>query len=241
MPKRLIDYIPDHDILLDLEPEELAGAILSILNSVDALNRGQMHPHNFLSSITGYPDDKRKEIEESVMEAWMWLRREGLIAPQPRNAEGWIYVTDRGKKLLNPEDIKSYQNSNILPKKALHPIISQKVWATFLRGDYDTAVFQAFKEVEVGVRNATKLPPEDIGVDLMRKAFRVKSGLLTDKSKPKAEQEALAHLFAGAIGSYKNHNSHRKVEIEAEEAMEMIVLASHLLNIVDQRIILNKL
>ena len=69
----------------------------------------------------------------------------------------------------------------------------------------------------------------------MRKAFDPHNGPLTDTTLPKAEREALAHMFAGAIGSYKSPHSHRSVEIDAEEAVEMIILASHLLKIVDSR------
>jgi hypothetical protein len=64
---------------------------------------------------------------------------------------------------------------------------------------------------------------------LMRKAFDSKSGPLRDPGLPSAEREALAHLFAGAIGSYKNPHSHRRVNIDAGEAVEMIMLANHLI------------
>ena len=70
----------------------------------------------------------------------------------------------------------------------------------------------------------------------MRKAFDGENGPLRSKSQVKAERDALAHLFAGAIGSYKNPHSHRTVTItDHKEAQEMVMLASHLLSIVDSR------
>jgi len=188
-----------------------------------------------------YPPESHDEVLFALMEAWQWLEREGFVAPSPTDlssvrSAGTItayFVTRRGQRVETPEDLQTYRKANLLPKGQLHPIIAQKVWSIFLQGDYDTAVFQAFKQVEVAVRKTGGYTETDYGTDLMSKAFHEDNGDLTDKSQQKAERRARYFLFAGAIGSYKNPGSHREVEITAEEAAEVIIFASHLLRIVD--------
>lgn len=234
---KIHDLIPDHEALLALQPEELAGVLLEYLVVLDPDDRGQLNRYNFSlnHTVEEYPDSHRQSVLQALMEAWVWLEREGLIIPRPGSQGEWVVISRRGRQLRNADGVEAYRKANLLPRMLLHPRIAQKVWAAFLRGDYDAAVFQAFKEVEISVRAASGLSDTDLGVDLVRKAFHPEKGPLIDAAVPKAEREALGHLFAGAIGSYKNPHSHRQVSIDALEAVEMITLASHLLKIVDQR------
>jgi uncharacterized protein (TIGR02391 family) len=241
----LLDLLPGPDEVLSLEPEELAGFVMEYLHSLSGQDRSsKLMRNNFGGSLFYHPqwcppayqglDTKsREKVTEAVMEAWFWLEREGFLAPQPGPNRDTFFITRRGERVKNAFDLQAARKSDLLPKKLLHPIIGEKTSFLFLRGEYDTTVFQAFKEVEVAVREAGGYEARDLGVDLVRKAFDPSKGPLTNQSRPKAEREALAHLFAGAIGSYKNPSSHRKVALTAEETVEMLMLASHLLRIVD--------
>ena len=150
---------------------------------------------------------------------------------------GYQYESGQIVKVDSP-DIDSevdMSKSDFLSQHEFRPAISPKVESFFSQGTYDTAVFEAFKQVEIAVRKAGGYAENDIGTKLMRKAFNVKNGDLTDQNQQETEKEARFFLFAGAIGAYKNPGSHRDVEITAEEAIEMIALASLLLRIIDSR------
>ena len=245
---KLFELLPDADHLLSLEPEELAGPLLISLEDSQWIKPNEVISHTSMEyAVQGdlkekYPYNCRDKVLFALMEAWQWLEREGFFTPMPTSLVGFsttaeygtqYFISKRGEKIRTSEDLAVYRKANLLPKRQLHSIIAQKVWSIFLQGDYDTAVFQAFKQVEVAVRKAGDYAETDIGVSLMRKAFHVDDGNLTDPNQQPAEKQSRSDLFAGAIGSYKNPGSHREVELTAEEAVEMIILASHLLRIVD--------
>ncbi len=246
----LSSLVPNADDLLALEVEEVAGVLLIHLNSygndsgTSVVQQGRISQGNFFNGLDLLPEypGRQAEVNQALMEAWSWLQGEGFLVRDANQGADWFFLSRRAQRLKSQEDFSKYRKASLLPKGQLHPLIATKVYPAFLRGEYDTAVFQAFREVEVAVRRAGKFPADLVGVELMRKAFRpvdpqnsaVTPGPLTDTTVPVAEQQGMAHLFSGAIGLYKNPQSHRNVPTEAINAAEVIVFASHLLRMVDR-------
>lgn len=232
----IYELIPDHELLLNLEPEELAGVILEYLKSLPE-GSTELNRYNFSMphTVADYPQEHQGSISRALMEGWMWLEKEGLIAPRPGSQGEWVFITRRGLRIGNATALDAYRLANLLPKALLHSALTTEVWYAFSRGNYSTAVLLAFKEVEVAVRDAGGYSDTDYGVRLMRQAFHAEDGPLTDASQPQAEKDATHQLFAGAIGLYKNPHSHRNVVVAADEAAELIIFASHLLRIIDSR------
>jgi len=144
------------------------------------------------------------------------------------------YPTKKGVQLREDHFQRLIGKWTLVPSLLFHPLIVKKAYPALKREEFDTAVFRAFKAVEVRVRELSGLPSGLVGAALMRKAFDVNTGPLTDVSAPRAEREARSHLFTGAIGCYKNPHSHRDVELTFNEAFEMLLVASHLLQVLDR-------
>jgi len=243
--RQLVQQIPEVDALLALEPEELGSKLLFLLRTdVSQHQNGMFYPTSKINELWNdrhdqsptYSRTRINEINLALTEAYAWLEAQGLIVPAPdsNGQNGWRVLSRRALKFTDEAEFANYAIARHLSRETLHPRIANKVWLAFMRGEFDVAVFQATKAIEVHVREKTGL--EELGVKLMRKAFHPQNGPLTDMSAEDGEREAMASLFAGTIGVFKNPHSHREVNLEDPiEAMEIIMLANRLLKIVDTR------
>jgi uncharacterized protein (TIGR02391 family) len=227
--------LPPPKEAIELPPEELALFVLRFLKDPEAVGYRNRYNFTLLSSTPYGSGERRTEVQMALAEAWSWLEREGLIVARPGQTTEWYAVSRRGHSLESEADFTAYTRGGMVRRQSLNPTLEQKVWPLFIRGDYDVAVLQAFKLVEVRVRELGNLTNEHYGVDLMRQAFKPNGGPLTDPTQPKAEQEATSALFAGAIGLFKNPGSHRLVDWKPDAAAEAIYLANTLLRMLDNR------
>ncbi len=156
-----------------------------------------------LFDANGYPysTHARTEVQRVIGRAWKALDDAGFIEePDPDNGKnGYRVSSATGKEVYASADYVGARMRSKFTREMFHPGLPDAAWNAFTVGDYDTAVFEAFKSVEVAVRTKGGYTTKDFGAPLMKKAFDPNSGPLRDKAAPPARQKAPCDLFTGAF------------------------------------------
>jgi uncharacterized protein (TIGR02391 family) len=210
---------PPEAELLQMAPEDLGMHLLKYMTGPNA----ETHIFNFLQMVTG------GNVAYRFMEAWNWLTREGFVALAPNDMYGQKYfVTRAGEAAADLDDFGAWRKAHLFPDY-FDAALVRYVKPLFSRGDYDTAVFRAFKEVETRVRKKSGFK-SDYGRGLMLKAFGETGPLMAGDAEGR---KAARELFAGAISFCKNPSSHHEIDFEdPREVVDMISFANQLLRIV---------
>jgi uncharacterized protein (TIGR02391 family) len=237
--------LPAPDEIAGLLPDELAHYILADLAQIAAnsMDRGRLNIGNYCNSFDADIHgptrslQAREQTRQSLTEAWSLLETLGFIAPDTNQSSyGWFFVTRRGRQAAQSrEAFERGRKAAQFPATMLHEDLRAAAYDALVRGNFQQAVAEAFRVVEVKVRDASGM--EGIGATLMRAAFHEDTGPLRSDVTDRGERQALPHLFAGAFGWVRNPASHRDVPMDdVTQAIEQLLLASLLLRIADERI-----
>jgi hypothetical protein len=152
----LFAQIPDADVLLSLAPERLGRVLLRLAPRY--LNNNMVFNPQAINSPPGghspwYPPDKRYEVALALQEAWLWLQQNLLVVPAS-GLDGWLSLGRRARTLDTDESFDAFTSALKFPRELVHRRIRDKVWVRLAEGDLSEAVFHAFHQVEVRVREA---------------------------------------------------------------------------------------
>lgn len=184
-----------------------------------------------------YGHRQHRDAVLALNEAWGWIHNHGLVVRNPdQDSDGAVVLSRQGAVTLarGIPWLRATQRLDV----DLVDVLEAKARPLFLRGEFETAVFMAMKEVEVAVRELAGLDTSLIGTRLMQEAFRPPrtadgdAGPLHQAGADQGEAVATMELYKGAIGLFKNPSSHRRVDFDdPTEAAEIILLADLLLRL----------
>lgn len=135
---------------------------------------------------------------------------------------------ERAKQSVSPSGSKTYK----LSFDDLHEQIVIQCKDLFFQGKYEEAIHNAFKLLEVRVRERAGMTDANFGSRLMHLAFeptQTKFIIADDQGEVVGWQK----LYSGAIAALKNPHSHRFNTISQQEAFQVLSFASFLLNFLE--------
>jgi len=131
---------------------------------------------------------------------------------------------------------------NSVEWQLIHKEIAQVSKQKFEDGYYADSVFSAFREINVRIKEfyIRKTKKESDGSDLMFKVFCSDPPLIV-LDDPGTEsgrnvQAGYGKIFAGSMQGIRNPNAHANLSMKIEEAMRLLILASHLMFMIDGKL-----
>lgn len=103
------------------------------------------------------------------------------------------------------------------------------------RKAFDDALRSAFVVLEERLRLATGAPRNEVGVDLINRAFKPDKGILQVPEDPPAEKQGLCDLMKGIFLLYRNPVSHRSIYLTENEAWNVLYVINICLSLIQKQ------
>jgi uncharacterized protein (TIGR02391 family) len=200
---------------------------------------GGYQMHYFLERLDKVVDAESPAVIEEQHIAKALLGDDGRFL-QELGVNGTALV----KEVTQLESVKGLVRKSVprgLELERLHPAILEAAGRLFADGHYGPAIFEAYKAVEVRVRNLSGV--DGIGQDLMAKAFggdRPPIRITTQQDAAgKDEQEGFRFIFMGAMRGIRNPKGHNNIEQhDVQRTLEYLAIASLLMRRLDDAVVL---
>lgn len=146
-----------------------------------------------------------------------------------KEKNGWIqkirYGLEERSNKHSPDDLAS-----IIDDKRLVNACK----TNFDSENYSDCVFNAIRHLEVRIRKKAGLSAEDYGVDLIEKAFKPRTGVLTIPScSTPSELDGFKQIVRGIIQFHRNPKGHREDRLGKNPTLRIIAYVDYLLTIVE--------
>ena len=227
--RKLTELVPDIETLLEMVPAELAGvAIEQLISAEKASEKDLLHPAAFCRQHESFGQQLAPGVAERITkqlaEALSWLKTHGLIASSPESpVSGYFFVTRMGREVGSGKSLAAFRKAGELPKERMHLSIAERCHAQYIRGEFDSAVFEAYKTLEVKVREAAKLPQSLLRTALARRAPE------EIRLHRACSSRAFTQLFPGTQGflQRRGRGTQRQSQSYYEKSLRIPNLQSH--------------
>ncbi len=229
--------LPTLQQLKSMQPDEIGRAFLPLVARHLESNPHGFVPRDFARGMgnQGAGQFESDEYATLVAEGIGFLDRAGLLVDVPNQLGSHFFRLSRaGARAASdpaaPFSTVASQESRTL----LHPRVAEAALGDLERGRPDIAVFAAFREPEIAVREVAGVTSH--AKDTFYDAFAIRGksrGPLVPHNMETGEVISLREMMAGAYGFSRNPSAHRNVQNDTQ-AMRLLIIASALFSVLEQ-------
>ncbi|ANY78238.1 hypothetical protein BB934_08325 [Microvirga ossetica] len=171
----ILDRFPTLEDLLQAQPEDLGAELVLYLQILE--RNGSLYEDGLpdrILELYGARTQRPPGLVLIVSEALAWARRSLLVVrDMSQSSHGFIALSREGRAFTRGT-LDRMRLREILPDILLHPAIRQTCLDIFNAGHYEAAVFEAFKQLEIAIRDAARLGAHEHGRPMVTAAFQAK-------------------------------------------------------------------